>query len=60
MKIDEATINHNAMRLIKDEVCMTYDIDINAEDGKIWLMESIGENNDILKLADKLEEMLKV
>ena len=60
MKIDEATINYNAMRLIKDEVCMTYDIDINAEDGKIWLMESIGENNDILKLADKLEEMLKV
>ena len=60
MKIDEATINHNAMRLIKDEVCMTCDIDINAEDGKIWLMESIREINGILKLADELKEVLKV
>lgn len=59
MKIDEACINHNAMRLIKEEIGAMYDIDINAEDGKAWLLEMSGNINGICKLAEELKKVLK-
>lgn len=61
MKIDEASINHNAMRLIKDEVCLEYDIDINADDGKIcdWYRTPKGDKRTT-PTAEEIDWMKKI
>lgn len=56
MKIDEASINHNALRLIDDIV--TWDLSGNEEMHDIQLM-TLGYIKGITDMAEALKEVLK-
>ena len=65
MKITEESINHNAIRLIKELVGTSYDMIMpnsenyqNTEERGFMLM-TLGEINGIINLADALKEVLK-
>ena len=61
MKIDEKSINHNAVRLIKDLLENRYDLieedKQNQERG--YLLMTIGEIAGIIEMADAMKEVLK-
>jgi hypothetical protein len=61
MKIDEKSINHNAVRLIKDLLESRYELieedKQNIERG--YLLMTIGEIAGIIEMADAMKEVLK-
>ncbi len=65
MKITEESINHNAIRLIKELVGSSYDMIMpysenyqNTEERGFMLM-TLGEINGIINMADAMKEVLK-
>lgn len=62
MRIDEATINHNAVRLIRELVSCRYDMifkdDDRAERGNALM--TLGEIAGVCETAEALKEVLKV
>jgi hypothetical protein len=61
MKIDEKSINHNAVRLIKDLIEGRY---VMIEEDKQslergYLLMTIGEIAGIIEMADAMKEVLK-
>ena len=61
MKIDEATINHNADRIIRALVKTSYDV-IEQEGGKIereYVLMTIAEIAGVCEMAEALKEVLK-
>ena len=61
MKIDEKSINHNAVRLIKDLLESRYDlIDEDKQDQERgYLIMTLGEIAGIIEMADATKEVLK-
>lgn len=66
MKIDEASINHNAVRLIKDLVGSSYDMimangeaDYQFAEERAYMMMTIGEVQGIIDMAQAMKEVLK-
>ena len=59
MKIDEACINHNVVRIIDDIVSNVWDM--SGEDGSDdhWRLIALGEICGIIDLAKSLKEVLK-
>ena len=61
MKIDEASINHNAVRLIRELVSCRYDMifkdDDRTERGNALM--TIGEIAGVCEMAEALKEILK-
>ena len=61
MKIDEKSINHNAVRMIKDLLESRYDLieedKQNQERG--YLLMTLGEIAGIIEMADTMKEVLK-
>ena len=58
MKIDEATINSTALRLIKNVSEDFYDF-ISREDCDKWGLVTLAEIKGICMLADELKEVLE-
>jgi hypothetical protein len=60
MKIDEESINHNAVRMIKDLVESRYDMimDATAEE-RGYLLMTLGEIAGIIEMANAMKEVLK-
>ena len=59
MKIDEACINHNALRCISEEIGSPYEYaEEDATSDHIRLI-TLGYVNGVLALADALKEVLK-
>lgn len=60
MKIDEASINHNAMNIISGLVTDSYSMidDKTDEERGIFLM-TIGEIKGVIDLADEMKKALK-
>lgn len=60
MKIDEASINHNAMNIISGLVIDSYSMidDKTDEERGIFLM-TIGEIKGVIDLADEMKKALK-
>lgn len=60
MKIDTESINHNAVRIIKDLVESRYDMimEATAEERGYFLM-TLGEIAGIIEMADAMKEVLK-
>lgn len=61
MKIDENSINHNAVRMIKDLLEVRYDLieeDKQDQEREYFLM-TIGEIAGIIEMADAIKEVLK-
>ena len=60
MKIDTESINHNAVRLIKDLVENRYDMIMEATaEERGYLLMTIGEIAGIIEMADAMKEVLK-
>lgn len=62
MKIDEATINHNASRIIRTLVKTSYEV-IEQEGDKIereYVLMTIGEIAGVIDMAKMMREVLKV
>lgn len=61
MKIDEKSINHNAVRMIKDLIESRYEmIDIDKKSRERgFLLMTIGEIAGIIEMADAMKEVLK-
>lgn len=58
MRIDEGSINHNALRLISELVECIYEGKCNQEDYG-FLARTVGEIVGICELAEVLKEVLK-
>lgn len=56
MKIDEASINHNALRLIKDIISEPYEYKDDANNYMMTLCILYG----VIQMADAMKEILKV
>ena len=61
MKIDTESINHNAVRLIKDLLESRYDlIDEDKQDQELgYLIMTLGEIAGIIEMANAMKEVLK-
>ena len=61
MKINEESINHNAVRLIKDLLESRYDlIEEDKQDQELgYLIMTLGEIAGIIEMADAMKEVLK-
>ena len=66
MKIDEASINHNAVKLIKDLVGTSYDMimansetDYRFAEERAYMMMTLGEVQGIINMAEAMKEVLK-
>lgn len=61
MKIDTESINHNAVRLIKDLLESRYDlIEEDKQDQELgYLIMTLGEIAGIIEMADAMKEVLK-
>jgi len=60
MKIDEKSINHNAVRMIKELTESRYDMimESTAEE-RGYLLMTLGEIAGIIEMADVMKEVLK-
>lgn len=66
MKIDEASINDNAVKLIKDLVGTSYDMimangetDYQFAEERAYMMMTFGEIQGVLDMAQAMKEVLK-
>ena len=61
MKIDTESINHNAVRLIKDLLESRYDlIEEDKQNQELgYLIMTLGEISGIIEMADAMKEVLK-
>ena len=61
MKIDTESINHNAVRMIKDLLESRYDlIEEDKQDQELgYLIMTLGEIAGIIEMADAMKEVLK-
>lgn len=60
MKIDEKSINHNAVRMIKELTESRYDMIMEATaEERGYLLMTIGEIAGIIEMADAMKEVLK-
>ena len=61
MKIDTESINHNAVRLIKDLLESRYDlIEEDKQDQELgYLIMTLGEIAGIIEMAEAMKEVLK-
>ena len=60
VKIDTESINHNAVRIIKDLVENRYDMIMEATaEERGYLLMTIGEIAGIIEMADAMKEVLK-
>lgn len=60
MRINEESINHNAVRIIKDLVESRYDMIMEATaEERGYLLMTIGEIAGIIEMADAMKEVLK-
>jgi len=66
MKIDEASINQNAVRLIKDLVGTSYDMIMPNDSGNYefaeergYMLMTLGEIQGVLDMAQAMKEALK-
>ena len=61
MKIDTESINHNAVRLIKDLLESRYDlIEEDKQDQELgYLIMTLGEIAGIIEMANAMKEVLK-
>ena len=60
MKIDTESINHNAVRIIKDLVENRYDMIMEATaEERGYLLMTIGEIAGIIEMANAMKEVLK-
>jgi hypothetical protein len=60
MKIDEESINHNAVRMIKDLVESRYDMIMEATaEERGYLLMTLGEIAGIIEMANAMKEVLK-
>ena len=61
MKIDTDSINHNAVRLIKDLLESRYDlIEEDKQDQELgYLIMTLGEIAGIIEMANAMKEVLK-
>jgi hypothetical protein len=60
MKIDEKSINHNAVRMIKELTESRYDMIMDAtNEERGYLLMTIGEIAGIIEMADAMKEVLK-
>lgn len=59
MKIDEQSINHNAVRLISELVEGIYDGEGNEQDYG-YLAMTVGEIAGVCAMAETLKEVLKI
>ena len=58
MKLDESSINHNALRLIKDELEPLYDF-IGDEHMGDYCLATLAEIRGICLMADAMKEVLR-
>jgi len=59
MKIDEACINHNAVRIIDDIVSNVWEMSREDESEDHWRLMALGEICGIIDLAKSLKEVLE-
>ena len=66
MKLDEASIDHNAVRLIKDLVGTSYDMIMPNDSGNYqnteergYMLMTLGEIQGVLDMAQAMKEVLK-
>ena len=61
MKIDEKSINHNAVRLIKDLIESRYEMIEEDKQSRErgYLLMTFGEIAGIIEMADVMKEVLK-
>lgn len=61
MKIDTESINHNAVRLIKELVESRYDLieEDKKDQEREYLIMTLGEIAGIIEMADAMKEVLK-
>lgn len=59
MKIDEASINHNALRLIDEAISSPYDYCEKTLEADHMRLLTIGEISGIIFMANAMKEVLK-
>ena len=60
MKVDESSINHNAVRIIGGMVENIYSFcDENTEQNRMYLAMTLGEIAGVIDLAKELKKVLK-
>lgn len=66
MQISEESINHNALRLIRDSVGTSYDMimangetDYQFSEERAYMMMALGEVQGIINMAQAMKEVLK-
>ena len=59
MKIDEACINHNVVRMVDEMISELYDFVNDDEDTDHMRIATLGEIRGICDLANALKEVLK-
>lgn len=61
MKIDEKSINHNAVRMIKDLLESRYELieEDKPSQERGYLIMTLGEIAGIIEMADAMKEVLK-
>ena len=61
MKIDTESINHNAVRMIKDLLESRYDLieEDKQDQERGYLIMTLGEIAGIIEMADAMKEVLK-
>ncbi len=60
MNIDEACINHNALKLIEEELASPYDYLDQDENQDRTRIITLGEITGIILMANQMKEVLKV
>ena len=58
MKLDESSINHNALRLIKNEAEALYDF-IGDDNCEKYCLATLAEIRGIYLMADAMKEVLR-
>lgn len=59
MKIDEACVNHNALRIINDIVGIPYEYGDQDENADHYRLMTIGAVRGVLDMAEAMKEVLK-
>ena len=60
MKVDESSINHNAVRIIEELAENIYSFcDENTEQNRMYLAMTLGEIARVIDLAKELKKVLK-
>ena len=60
MKVDESSINHNAVRIIEELAENIYSFcDENTEQNRMYLAMTLGEIAGVMDLAKELKKVLK-